>query len=54
MLTLSLMVGFPLNVVLHTNQLHGGRSFTLLLSALLLAFLANVAWVASLAADGLP
>jgi hypothetical protein len=54
MLTLSIMVGFPLIVVLHANKLRGGRSFTLLLSAILLAFLANVAWVAALAAGGLP
>jgi hypothetical protein len=54
MLTLSIMVGFPLIVVLHANKLRGGRPFTLLLSAILLAFLANVAWVAALAAGGLP
>jgi hypothetical protein len=54
MFTLGILVGFPLIVLLHTNKLRGGRTFTLLLSALLLAFLANIAWVAALAADSLP
>jgi hypothetical protein len=54
MLTLGLMLGFPLIVLLHSLKLRGGRPFTVLLSGLLLAFILDLAWVAALAADGLP